>query len=165
MPAAKFTSSQEKSRIRRLLDSRISMLLGAIFVLVCAFLTAEDFPLLSSKQPSAATVLAEFRSVSSPEGSIDAHQFKTVSKYGVTSVSNRYLVTRSPDLVFAHYSAELAKNGWTFLGHFNSGASRGDAYCKAKLMASIEALDHETGQATSFSFSVSWSSVSEKDCP
>lgn len=125
-------------------------------------LVAERSP--PATQPSGMDLRAEFRKISAPPGANADHDPEIHSKTGAVLVRNKYLIRSSTASVLAHYRTELTRNGWVYRQNFRGGVHWGEDYCKGKLLASVEFPGNETPNV-SFSFAISWSGVSVRECP
>ena len=134
----------------------------ALLVVAVIVLTVVNRP-MPQEHWSAEAIRSEYQEIKLPGGARAVGELDLLVKYGVTSVSGRYDAPNADANVLQHYRAELAGNGWRYVGDFHSGEHWGESYCKRKLLARVE-LFNAQGRGP-YAFSMSWGDVSERQCP
>jgi hypothetical protein len=148
---------------RRVRPIFIWMMVGlAVLSCVVALIEARS---PSRGRASMRTVSSSFHEIRVPDYIRSKSEVKTTSKREVKAMSARYVADQPGAVVLADYGASLREAGWMPRRTFGGGRRLGVSYCRGNLQASVEVLGAASPSSVEYEFSVSWSGVSERECP
>ena len=119
----------------------------------------------SRSRTSMSAITSSFHEIRTPDYVRSSSQVTTTSKREAMSMSARYVADQPGPAVLADYAVRLKEAGWMPRRTFGGGLRLGASYCRGNLQASVEVMSAVAPSSVEYEFSVSWSGVSERECP